>query len=239
MTNATVRRQDAELKSPGRSLESSSVPYVLPFGLFVGLLAFQSALHLSGIVDLILRTVLLVAALLIFSRGVITLKMTVPLQTVLLGVAVFVIWIAPDILFPNYRQSIFFQNAVLGRISSSFPDTLQRNPLGLGLRCFRAVVLVPIIEELFWRAWFMRWLIDHRFETVRLGAYAAGSFWITAILFASEHGPFWDVGLIAGILYNFWMIRTRSLGDCIIAHAITNACLCAYVIAGSHWQYWL
>lgn len=212
---------------------------MLPFGLFVALLALQSILNLSGIVDLILRTVLLCAVLLIFSRRVITLKTAFPLQTILLGVAVFGIWIAPDVLFPNYRHSWLFENGILGRISSNFPDSLQHDPLGLGLRCFRAVVLVPIIEELFWRAWFMRWLIDHRFEKVRLGAYAAGSFWITAVLFASEHGPFWDVGLMAGIAYNAWMVRTKSLGDCIIAHAVTNACLCAYVIAGSHWQYWL
>jgi membrane protease YdiL (CAAX protease family) len=59
------------------------------------------------------------------------------------------------------------------------------------------------------------------------------------VLFASEHGAFWDVGLAAGILYNWWMVRTRSLADCILAHAVTNGCLAAYVLAGGHWQYWL
>jgi hypothetical protein len=57
-------------------------------------------------------------------------------------------------------------------------------------------------------------------------------------LFASEHGPYWDVGLIAGILYNLWMIRTRSIADCILAHAVTNAALSLYVIATGQWQYW-
>ena len=72
-----------------------------------------------------------------------------------------------------------------------------------------------------------------------LGAYSAGAFWIVALLFASEHGPYWDVGLITGLIYNWWMVRTRNLWDCILAHAVTNACLAAFVIYVNQWQYWL
>ena len=46
-------------------------------------------------------------------------------------------------------------------------------------------------------------------------------------------------GLLAGILYNWWMIRTRSLGDCILAHAVTNAALSVFVIVFRRWEYWL
>jgi hypothetical protein len=28
------------------------------------------------------------------------------------------------------------------------------------------------------------------------------------------------------------------LGDCIVAHAVTNALLSGYVVLGQHWQYW-
>ncbi|MFL6352575.1 MAG: type II CAAX prenyl endopeptidase Rce1 family protein, partial [Bryobacteraceae bacterium] len=62
---------------------------------------------------------------------------------------------------------------------------------------------------------------------------------ITTILFACEHGPYWDVGLVAGLIYNFWMVRTKSLGDCILMHAITNTALSGHVIATHRWQYWL
>jgi len=58
-------------------------------------------------------------------------------------------------------------------------------------------------------------------------------------IFALEHGPYWDVGLAAGALYNWWMLRTRSLGDLMISHAATNACLSAYVIWSGRWEYWL
>jgi membrane protease YdiL (CAAX protease family) len=59
------------------------------------------------------------------------------------------------------------------------------------------------------------------------------------VLFASEHGAYWDVGLAAGVAYNWWMVRTRSLGDLILAHAVTNLCLSVYVIAAGKWEYWL
>jgi CAAX prenyl protease-like protein len=103
----------------------------------------------------------------------------------------------------------------------------------------RAVIIVPIVEELFWRAWMMRWLIDNDFQRVPLGKYAPQAFWIVALLFASEHGSYWDVGLLAGIIYNWWMVRTKSLGDLILAHALTNFILGVYVIAYGKWEYWL
>ena len=35
------------------------------------------------------------------------------------------------------------------------------------------------------------------------------------------------------------MMRTKSLADCILAHAVTNACLAVYVVTRDQWQYWL
>jgi hypothetical protein len=97
---------------------------------------------------------------------------------------------------------------------------------------------VPIVEELFWRGWLMRWLIRSDFESVPLGSYTPMSFWVSAVLFAAEHGAYWDVGLLAGIAYNLWIMKTRRLGDCILAHAVTNASLSAYVIWTGQWRYW-
>jgi len=35
------------------------------------------------------------------------------------------------------------------------------------------------------------------------------------------------------------MIRTKNLADCMLAHAVTNAVLSAYVLLTDQWQYWL
>ena len=74
---------------------------------------------------------------------------------------------------------------------------------------------------------------------VPLGKYTAMAFWVTALLFAAEHGSFWDVGLLTGAIYNWWMVGTRNVWDCIIAHAVTNAALAAWVVLAGQWQYWL
>jgi len=215
-----------------------SLAYVLPFAVFLLFLALQTQLPLNPAVDYPLRVVLLSAVLIVFSRHVLNLKISHWFITVALGIGVFLIWIGPDLLFPDYRRHWIFQNAIVGQVSHAVPEATLLSPLVLWSRIIRAVILVPIIEELFWRAWLMRWIISPRFEEIQLGAYAPAAFWITAVLFASEHGPYWDVGLAAGIIYNWWMIRTRSLGDCILAHAVTNGCLCAYVVATRHWEYW-
>jgi CAAX prenyl protease-like protein len=154
-------------------------------------------------------------------------------------VAVFALWIAPDLLFPGYRQHWLFENFITGSAKSTLATDALMQPAVLILRTLRAVVIVPIVEELFWRGWLMRWLIAPDFRSVPLGAYTAQAFWVVAVLFASEHGAYWDVGLMAGIVYNWWMLRTRSLGDLILAHAVTNACLSAYVIVAKKWEYWL
>jgi uncharacterized protein len=226
-------------KLPAFEARHPSVPYVLPFAVFIAFLAVQHYAPLPGQADLTLRTVVLTAVLALVSRNVLIIRTSHLLSSILLGVVVFALWIAPDLLFPGYREHWLFQNALLGKLGSSFPGDLRHDPLALIMRSFRAVILVPIIEELFWRGWLMRWLINPRFETVRPGAWAAGSFWITAVLFASEHGPYWDVGLITGVLYNWWMVRTKCLADCIVAHAVTNLCLSVYVIASGQWQYWV
>ena len=106
-------------------------------------------------------------------------------------------------------------------------------------RIIRSVLLVPIIEELFWRAWALRWVARNDFEALPLGSYTRTSFVIVAFLFAAEHGPYWEVGLICGLIYNWWMGKTKSLGDLIFTHAVTNGCLCAYVLIAKKWEYWM
>jgi CAAX prenyl protease-like protein len=204
----------------------------------MGLLALHSVLPLPDLADQILRVTVMAVVLWFIARPVIDLRVRHLWATLAIGAAVFVVWIAPDLLFKGYRHFWLFENAVMGKASTSFSSTDLSWPV-LTLRMIRAVVIVPIIEELFWRAWLMRWIIDQDFQKIPLGKYTAQSFWIVAALFASEHGPYWDVGLAAGIVYNWWMVRARSLGDLILTHAVTNFILGVYVIAFGKWEYWL
>jgi uncharacterized protein len=163
-----------------------------------------------------------------------------PFLSLLIGIAVFVIWVAPDFLVPSWHHFILFDNGIMGHPAGNTPPASKSDPIFLAFRIAISVIAVPILEELFWRGWMIRWVINpHQFESLPLGAYTPVAFWAVALLFASEHGSFWDVGLAAGIIYNWWIMRTRSLWDCILAHAVTNGMLAAYVIGAGQWQYWL
>ena len=205
----------------------------------MALLALHSVLPLPDLTDQILRVTVMTAVLWFIARPVIDLRVRHLISTLAIGILVFVVWVAPDLLIKGYRHFWLFDNAVVGKAATSLSTTAITSWPVLALRMIRAVIIVPIVEELFWRAWLMRWLIDNDFEKVPLGKYSAQAFWIVAVLFASEHGSYWDVGLAAGIIYNWWMVRTRSLGDLILAHAVTNGILGAYVIAFGKWEYWL
>jgi len=180
----------------------------------------------------------MIAALALVSRPVLDFRVRNCFGSLALGVLVFVIWIGPDRIFPGYHGFWLFTNPVTGSMSATLPESSRGDPLFLSLRTLRSAFFVPIAEELFWRAWLMRWIVSPQFAEVPLGAWSARAFWIVAALFAVEHGPLWDVGLAAGILYNWWMVRTKSLGDLILVHGVTNACLSAYVVIVGRWEYW-
>jgi uncharacterized protein len=160
------------------------------------------------------------------------------LMSIVVGALTFVLWIGPEVVNPKYRDFVLFSNSIVGHVGSSLRAEALKSNSVLFWRTVRASTVVPVAEELFWRAWLMRWLINNDFQRVRLGAYATIAFWVTALLFGAEHGPYWDVGLLTGIIYNFWMVRTKSLGNCILVHAVTNLLMSLYVIRYGQWQYW-
>jgi CAAX prenyl protease-like protein len=195
-------------------------------------------LPLSPAAEQVVWILVMIATLALVSRPVLDFRIRNWFGSLGLGVLVFLIWIAPDRIIPGYHGFWLFTNPVTGSMAATLPESSRGDTLFLALRTLRSALFVPIAEELFWRAWLMRWIISPQFAQVPLGAWSARAFWIVAVLFAVEHGPLWDVGLAAGILYNWWMVRTKSLGDLILVHGVTNACLSAYVVLAGRWEYW-
>ena len=201
-------------------------------------LAVDRFIPLTNPAKELLRDAFLLVAILGFSRHILPTRAPHWVSSVALGLGVFVLWVAPDALVPGWRTHWLFQNSITGHITTSIASR-ELTPLMLALRTLRATLLVPLLEELFWRGWLPRWLQDTRFERIPLGQYTPFAFWTTAVLFAAEHGPFWEVGLLCGIIYNWWMRRTRSLGDLMLVHAVTNLALSVYVIATGRWLFWM
>ncbi len=170
---------------------------------------------------------------------------------VLIGLIVIVIWIGIDPYYPKFSELWRMMegglNALFGKPPPAVDTTPPFDPTTIAdpsvryafitFRVFGAVVVVAFMEEIFWRGFLIRWLIKEDFKSVPMGAFAWSSFWITVLLFGAEHDQ-WLAGLICGALYNWLYYRTKDLFACVVAHAVSNAALAAWVLVRQDWKFW-
>jgi len=107
------------------------------------------------------------------------------------------------------------------------------------LRITVACITVPIVEELFWRAFLLRALIQwDRFEKIPLGTFTWFSFLGTSLLSVAEHPDNWGVSILCWFAYNGLMYWRKSILCLIITHGVTNLALYVYVIRAEDWLFW-
>jgi len=205
------------------------IPYVIPFVLFVVLTEVQRLVPGGAVWIYPTKAVLVVLALVALRRWLVPEGGASLPAAVGTGLVVLVLWILPEGLYPR-----------LGAVAPF--DPFQALPRGqaylwIAVRLIGAAVIVPIVEEFFWRGFLIRWLVRADFRGVALGTFTWYSFLATSVLFAVEHDR-WLVGLMAGVAYNLLYYRTRSLKACIVSHAVTNLGLGVYVLATAQWRFW-
>jgi CAAX prenyl protease-like protein len=105
------------------------------------------------------------------------------------------------------------------------------------LRLAGLALVVPVMEELFWRSFILRWIENHDFLSVSPRSVGARAFLIVTVLFALEHDH-WFAGAVAGMAYNWLYMRSGNLWVAIASHAVTNACLGVWVLYTEQWQFW-
>lgn len=145
------------------------------------------------------------------------------------GIVVFILWINMSWTFGAAGPPIGYDPTVVS-------ENFTRNFL-IGTRLMGAAVVVPIMEELFWRSFLLRYIINPDIERVSIGRFSWGSFLIGSVLFGLEH-HYIIAGIMAGAAYSLLLYRTRSLLQCILAHAITNFALGVYVLQTARWEFW-
>ena len=101
------------------------------------------------------------------------------------------------------------------------------------------IIVVPLVEEIFWRGFLLRYFVREDFHNVPMGTFTWKSFSIVSVAFCFEHTmPDWPAALVTSVLYNWVAIRTRSLLACVVTHAVTNAGLACYILATKQWGFW-
>lgn len=147
------------------------------------------------------------------------------------GVLVFAIWIAPQSALGFPPRLIGFDPAFFGEGGVRIGN--------VAVRFLRLVVVVPLVEEIFWRGFLLRYLIRDDFLRVPFGTPNWKAFtWVTLFFALAHWGPDFVPALITGALYNFVAYRTRSLSSCVLAHALTNLLLGIYIMRTGQWGFW-
>jgi len=219
-----------------------TIAYVLPFGLFMlglAVLELISVFHWRPEYPLTLshfvfpvQTVVCAVALVWYWREYEFGSFLYWWAGFAMGFLVLAIWVSP-------QWVMGFEERIDGFDPNAFEEGSALYWGNLSVRFLRLVVVVPLLEEIFWRGFLMRYVIDDRWRTVPFGKFTPMSFATVAVLFALAHwGPDFIPALITGVLYNALAVWTRSLGVCVIAHAVTNLGLGIYIMVTEQWGFW-
>lgn len=157
---------------------------------------------------------------------------------IIMGVLGLVQWIGMDSLLQHALPSVF----ALDPAKAFNPEVSIPNPAirwtWICVRVLGASVVVPLMEELFWRDYLWRRLIAPAdFRLAGVGEWDRIAFFVVAAAFATVH-PQWLTACGWGLMIGGLLVYTRSLGACIIMHAVTNLLLGMYVLWTGEWQWW-
>ena len=185
----------------------------------------------AGAVDWLypLRVVAVAAVLWFWRRQYTDLRWTWSWQAVALGGGVFLLWIA---LEPRMQDA--------GQVLAAAVDDLPRGwaVVWVGFRVLGSVVTVPLAEELAFRGYLIRRLTGGDFQTIPPGRFTAFACLASSLLFGAMHGR-WLAGSLAGLAYALALRQRGELADAVLAHAVTNGLLAAYVLTTGAWGFWM
>jgi exosortase E/protease (VPEID-CTERM system) len=151
-----------------------------------------------------------------------------PVLALAVGAAVGIAWYLTDPLDPEVDRAV-------GHALASSPAGFG---VWLGFRVVGAVLVVPICEELAFRGFLLRWLVNRDFTAVSFRTATPWAVLISSAAFALVHER-WLAGALAGAAYALVQVRTGRLSDAIVAHAGSNALIAIWAIASGEWSHWV
>jgi CAAX prenyl protease-like protein len=213
------------------------VPYAAPFALFLLLTTLESQLPLKFFPIAYALKIALVGGLLIAWRG--EFPEARPggsgwAIATALGIVLCLIWVWIDPHTPHAK----FLGARIGYNPSREISTITGVWFFLAVRFLGLVVVVPFMEELFYRGFLLRFVTDtDNFQRISTGTFSAVALLMNVGLFALSH-PEWLAAAIFALAMCLLLKFTKNLFACVLAHGVTNLLLGVYILHTAQWQYW-
>jgi membrane protease YdiL (CAAX protease family) len=176
-------------------------------------------------------------------------------EAVVIGIAVFVMWVGLDRYYPHsgeIMQNYFcplLKKIGMGFLCSDAKSEKLWNPndqfgdgsalawLMMATRILGSTLVVPPLEEVFYRSFLYRYVAKPDFLSVPLNRFLPLPFFVTAAVFGFSHFQ-WLAGILCGMAFQWLVLRNNRLGDAMTAHAITNFLLGIWVVWRGAWQFW-
>src|SRR5579883_257666 len=206
----------------------------IPFGAFVLLTVLQEQFGPHSIYWFYTVKTVVGAWLVWESRPFVQeMRWRVSWEAVTIGILVCVIWVGLDGFYPRLAKldPHWTPNKHFGPGSAAgwFYNTVHL----LG-----SSIVVPPLEEVFYRSFLYRYFVMVNFLTMPLGQFHALSFVVTSCIFGLLHPDRWVAGILCGLAYQWLVVRKDRLGDAMTAHGITNFLLGVWVIWRHDWSFW-
>ncbi len=225
---------------PGQACEGreaasrSERAYILPMAVFLGFTWIGGHWPSTYPVVYAVKTFVVALLLLWFRRNYTRIRWDYAWLGALIGVLGVVQWVGMEKLLPAYPKSAGTLFDPEKEIAS---DALRY--WFIAVRWMGASLLVPVMEELFWRDYLWRTLHARgHFKEVAIGTWDWKSYVLVALVFGAGVHVEWPTAIVWGLLVGGLLIYTRSLGACIIAHGVTNFLLGLYVLLSKDWRFW-
>ncbi len=152
-------------------------------------------------------------------------------EAVLVGVLVCVMWVGIDRFYPHLGKGAAWNPpAQFGANSTLAWVCIVGRILG-------SSIIVPPLEEVFYRSFLYRYIINPNILSVPLSKFNPMAFVFTAVVFGFSHGE-WLAGILCAFAYQGLVIRKNRLGDAMTAHGITNFFLGVWVVWRGEWNFW-
>ena len=213
------------------------LPYVLPMAMFLVLSMPEQLLGSYGYPAAYTIKIIAITTLLWTLRRFypeLKRNWTGVALSLMLGPLLTLAWIVIDRITPHF--------SFLGTRSEFDPfEVFSNQPLMwlfIAVRFFGLVIIAPVTEEIFYRAFLLRWIDDtDDFKRVPVGHVSRMSFFGVVLLMASAHPEYLAAAFFSAAM-NVLIYRTRNVWATISAHASTNLCLGVYVLCFHQWKYW-
>jgi uncharacterized protein len=212
---------------------SPTVARVAPFFIFILLTFFQGKLGPeSAYWVYAAKTVAGIWMIWAVWPAVEEMRWKVSVEGIVVGLAVFGIWVGLDPFYPKFGgggepwnpRAVFGESAVWAWVF-------------IVVRLLGSTLVVPPLEEVFYRSFLYRYIANSDFQSVPLGLFRWGPFLITSVIFGFVHHQ-WLAGILCGFAYQGLVCWKKRLGDAMTAHAVTNFCLGLWVVWRDEWHFW-